>query len=129
MSLCVLSGSNSTHSSNEMVGLRFGLSSGGGGGGAFPCGVAAAPCAAETAASVTGPAQKKLTTGRMDESYPISTAQPLIPSSQECMVRPAGDNFGGGDLSLQLERIAGLHRSGALTDAEYELAKAKLLAG
>lgn len=38
--------------------------------------------------------------------------------------------FGGGDDQLdQLERLAELHRRGALTDAEFAAAKAKLLNG
>ena len=47
------------------------------------------------------------------------------------MVRPVGGHCGGSDLSLQLERIADLHRSRALPmmPDEYELAKAKTVAG
>ena len=67
----------------------------------------------------------------MDTLYPIANAQPLVPSSQETMVRPVGGHCGGSDLSLQLERIADLHRSRALPmmPDEYELAKAKTVAG
>ena len=40
---------------------------------------------------------------------------------------PAGS--GGGDVVSQLERLAALHRSGALTDQEFAAQKARLLGG
>jgi Short C-terminal domain len=49
-------------------------------------------------------------------------------------VRPAGDaasapSGGGGDTVAELERLAKLRESGALTDAEFEQQKARILGG
>ncbi|OLT49510.1 hypothetical protein BJF88_16110 [Cellulosimicrobium sp. CUA-896] len=38
-----------------------------------------------------------------------------------------GEEGGGGDVVDRLERLAALHRGGALTDAEYARAKQRLL--
>lgn len=40
---------------------------------------------------------------------------------------PAASSSGGGDTVADLERLAKLHESGALTDAEFEQEKAKIL--
>jgi hypothetical protein len=42
---------------------------------------------------------------------------------------PAADSAGGGDSVAELERLAKLHESGALTDAEFEQQKARILGG
>jgi hypothetical protein len=50
-------------------------------------------------------------------------------SQQVASASPAPAAAGGGDLIAQLERLAGLKSAGILTDAEFEAAKAQVLAG
>ena len=42
---------------------------------------------------------------------------------------PSGGSSGGGDTVAELERLAKLRDSGALTDAEFEQQKARVLGG
>jgi hypothetical protein len=51
------------------------------------------------------------------------SAQPAIPAQPELAGGPESS-----DLTARLQELAGLHASGALTDAEFAAAKAKLLA-
>jgi hypothetical protein len=62
--------------------------------------------------------------------------QPAMPNVQmggvnvgEMMagMQPGGQAAGGGDSTAQLEKLAQLHASGALTDAEFEAQKAKII--
>ena len=142
--------SGATNSSNERVGLRFELLPA-----RSFLGAAAAACASETAdasvftrpppyapnlAAQTPAHSDFVTIGLTDDDAldPVASAPP-IPANMQRPPLPVGNTgcsgttggcgcgCGGCDWLEQLERIAALHKSGELTDAEYELTKSKIL--
>jgi putative oligomerization/nucleic acid binding protein len=64
-----------------------------------------------------------------DQSYPPepSPGQVYYPPPRPAAPAPAAP--AGGDVAAQLGQLAQLHAQGALTDSEFEAAKAQLLGG
>jgi hypothetical protein len=57
----------------------------------------------------------------------VAEMQQQMAAMQAEQAAPAAPTEGGDDLKSQLERLAGLHQSGVLTDEEFAAAKAKVL--
>lgn len=62
-----------------------------------------------------------------DQAQEAYAATQQLPPQQESYAAPAPAPPAGGDTTDQLAQLAQLHASGALTDAEFSAAKAKLL--
>lgn len=62
--------------------------------------------------------------GQQDYAEQQYAAQPQYPPPPP---PPAAGGGGGDDLSDEIERLAGMHRQGLLTDEEFAAAKSKLL--
>ena len=64
----------------------------------------------------------------MQQSGEARQAEPAPPLEPAPAPAPAVQAAGAGDRIAQLQQLASLHESGALTDEEFSAAKAKVLA-
>jgi hypothetical protein len=76
----------------------------------------------------TATAVSRKVNDRMNRTAQEKEAAALEGQMQEAQASEAQANVGGGDITTQIERLAQLKQSGAITEDEFNTAKSKLLA-